>query len=164
MLKILQNNRKHWNKEKLWYKFKNRHQSCSIKKLYLKNFAIFTGRYLCCSLFLIKLHAPTADSTNRTQKIIFETFEFFRLDLKDEFIKEQKISNNNINDNFCDFWGKTNFDCLFDFWPTASFFISVSFRLFVFLRNNFGLAFQFASSSSCIRLWNIYHRRQCEGN
>ena len=73
------------------------------KKAVLKNFAIFTGRHLCYSLFLIKLHAPTADSTNWTQKIICETFDFFRLDLKEEFIKKQKIPNNNINDNFCDF-------------------------------------------------------------
>ena len=31
------------------------HQSCSIKKAVLNNFAIFTGKHLCWSLFLIKL-------------------------------------------------------------------------------------------------------------
>ena len=31
------------------------HLSCSIEKTVLKNFAIFTGKHLCWSLFLIKL-------------------------------------------------------------------------------------------------------------
>ena len=35
--------------------FRSNHQRCSIKKVILKNFAIFTGRHLCWSLFLIKL-------------------------------------------------------------------------------------------------------------
>ena len=33
------------------------HQRCSIKKAAQENFAIFTGKYLCWSLPLIKLHA-----------------------------------------------------------------------------------------------------------
>ena len=28
---------------------------CSVKKVFLKNFPIFTGKHLCCSLFLIKM-------------------------------------------------------------------------------------------------------------
>ena len=32
------------------------HQRCSIKKGALRNFAKFTGKHLCQSLFLIKLH------------------------------------------------------------------------------------------------------------
>ena len=31
---------------------------CSVKKVVLKNFADFTGKHLCWSLFLIKLYAP----------------------------------------------------------------------------------------------------------
>ena len=31
------------------------HQRCSLEKTSLKNFAIFTGKHLCRSLFLIKL-------------------------------------------------------------------------------------------------------------
>ena len=33
------------------------HWECSVKKDALKNFASFTGKYLCWSLFLIKLQA-----------------------------------------------------------------------------------------------------------
>ena len=33
------------------------HQKCSIAKAALKNLAIFTGKHLRCSLFLIKLQA-----------------------------------------------------------------------------------------------------------
>ena len=36
------------------------HQRCSVKKDVLKNFANFTGRHLCWSLFLIKLQSPGA--------------------------------------------------------------------------------------------------------
>ena len=31
--------------------FRSSHQRCSIKKAFLKYFAIFTGKHLCCSLF-----------------------------------------------------------------------------------------------------------------
>ena len=34
------------------------HQRCSIKKIVLKNFAIFTGKHLCWSLILIKAWRP----------------------------------------------------------------------------------------------------------
>ena len=34
---------------------RNSHQKCSEKKIVLKNFAIFSGKHLCWSLFLIKL-------------------------------------------------------------------------------------------------------------
>ena len=30
-----------------------------MNKAVLKNFAIFTGKHLCCSLFLLKLQTPT---------------------------------------------------------------------------------------------------------
>ena len=36
-------------------KSRSSHRSCSIKKAVLNNFAIFTGKHLCWSLFLIKL-------------------------------------------------------------------------------------------------------------
>ena len=36
---------------------KSSHRRCSIKKAVLKNFAIFTEKHLCWSLFLIKLQA-----------------------------------------------------------------------------------------------------------
>ena len=38
-------------------KTKSSQQRCSMKKAVLKNFAIFTGKHLCWSLFLIKLLA-----------------------------------------------------------------------------------------------------------
>ena len=34
---------------------KERHRKCSIKKPVLKNFAVFTGKHLCWSLFLINV-------------------------------------------------------------------------------------------------------------
>ena len=34
--------------------FRSSRKRCSIKKLFLKSFAIFSGKHLCCSLFLIK--------------------------------------------------------------------------------------------------------------
>ena len=36
---------------------RNSHQKCSEKKIVLKNFAIFSGKHLCWSLFLTKLQA-----------------------------------------------------------------------------------------------------------
>ena len=36
-------------------KLRNSHQRCSVKKGLLKNFANFTGKHLCWSLFLIEL-------------------------------------------------------------------------------------------------------------
>ena len=35
--------------------FRSSRQRCSIKKVVLKNLGMFTGKHLCCSLFLIKL-------------------------------------------------------------------------------------------------------------
>ena len=35
--------------------FRSSHRKCFTKKAVLKNFAIFTGKDLCCSLFLVKL-------------------------------------------------------------------------------------------------------------
>ena len=37
--------------------YRSSHQRCSVEKAVLKNFAIFTGKHLCCSLCLIKLQA-----------------------------------------------------------------------------------------------------------
>ena len=37
--------------------FRSSYQKCSIKKGVLRNFAKFTGKYLCQSLFVIKLQA-----------------------------------------------------------------------------------------------------------
>ena len=34
---------------------RSRHQSCSIEKAVLKNFALFTGKHLCWNLLLIDL-------------------------------------------------------------------------------------------------------------
>ena len=39
---------------KLNARIRSSHQRCSIKKGVLKNFTIFTGKYLSCSLFFIK--------------------------------------------------------------------------------------------------------------
>ena len=38
-------------------KYRSSYQSCSIKIVVIQNFAIFTGKHLCWSLFLIKLQA-----------------------------------------------------------------------------------------------------------
>ena len=40
---------------KFFKKSRSSHQRCSIKKAALNNFAIFTGKHLCRSLFLLKL-------------------------------------------------------------------------------------------------------------
>ena len=37
------------------FSFKSGHQRCSVKKVFLKNFANFTGKHLCWSLFLNKV-------------------------------------------------------------------------------------------------------------
>ena len=45
------------NTEQLLYQNdKSSHQRCSIKKAVLNNFAIFIGKHLCWSIYLIKLH------------------------------------------------------------------------------------------------------------
>ena len=51
-LKVIFNNKRHVGGNPL---FKSSYHSYSIKKAGLKNFAIFTGKHLCWSLFLIKL-------------------------------------------------------------------------------------------------------------
>ena len=38
-------------------KLRSSHQRCSVKKVVLKNFAVFTGKHLCSSLFLMKMQA-----------------------------------------------------------------------------------------------------------
>ena len=38
--------------------FKSSHRRCSVEKGVLKNFANFTGKHLCSSLFLIKTFLP----------------------------------------------------------------------------------------------------------
>ena len=44
-----------YNKQKICLNFRRSHQSCSIEKAVLKNFAIFTKKHLRWSLFLIEL-------------------------------------------------------------------------------------------------------------
>ena len=56
------------------------HRMCSIKKLSLKNFAIFTGKHLCWSFFLIKLawrHATLLKRDSNTKLKFFIKFLFF---------------------------------------------------------------------------------------
>ena len=48
---------------------KKNHQSCSTKKVVLKNFAIFTGKHLCQSL-LIKLEAFSHTYSSHTPYIL----------------------------------------------------------------------------------------------
>ena len=40
------------------FSFRSRHRRCSVKKDGLKNFANFTGKHLCWSLFLIHTCFP----------------------------------------------------------------------------------------------------------
>ena len=41
------------------FEFRSSHQRCSIKKAVLRYFAVFTGKHLCWSLFLIKRDSNT---------------------------------------------------------------------------------------------------------
>ena len=45
---------------KLKNSFRSSHQRCSVKKGVLRNFEKSTGKHLCQSLFLVKLHARSA--------------------------------------------------------------------------------------------------------
>ena len=45
------------HEEMLFCLLRSSHQKCSLKEGVLENFAISTGKHLCWSLFLIKLHA-----------------------------------------------------------------------------------------------------------
>ena len=47
--------------------YRSSYQRCSIKKAVLQNFAIFTGKNLCWSLFLIKLQAFSATTLLKTR-------------------------------------------------------------------------------------------------
>ena len=57
---------------------KSSHWRCSIKKVVLKNFAIFTGKHLCWSTFLIKLQACNFIK-KRLQHSYFENIYFEKL-------------------------------------------------------------------------------------
>ena len=46
-----------WNYALQRYIHRNSHRKCSLKKVVLKIFAIFTGKHLCCSFFLINFQA-----------------------------------------------------------------------------------------------------------
>ena len=52
-----------------------------MKSAVLKSFAIFTGKHLCCSLFLIKLHAfrhAIYEKETVTQVFSYEYCEIFK--------------------------------------------------------------------------------------
>ena len=60
---------------------RNSHQSCSVKKGVLKNFAIFTRKHLCWSIFLIKLQAissATLLKTNSNRGVFLWILQNFR--------------------------------------------------------------------------------------
>ena len=48
------------------------HQRCSIKSFVLTNFAIFTGKYRCWSLFSIKLQAWTPILKNICERLLLK--------------------------------------------------------------------------------------------
>ena len=60
---------------------RNSHRRCSMKSTVLKIFAIFTGKHLCCSLFLIKLQAfrhAIYEKETVTQVFSYEYCEIFK--------------------------------------------------------------------------------------
>ena len=68
------------SKSKVNTLFKCSHRRCSIKKAFLRNFAIFTGKHLCRSLFLIKLQvfrSPTLLTRDSRQLLSCEYCEIF---------------------------------------------------------------------------------------
>ena len=67
----------------LWRPYKvisrSSHHKCYIKEAVLKYFAIFTGKYLCCSFCLIKLQrSGTLKKEAPTQVFSCEYCKFFR--------------------------------------------------------------------------------------
>ena len=55
------------------YLCRNCHGRCSMKKAVLNNFAIFTGKHLCWSLFLIKLHQTSVLFRNSRPEVLCKT-------------------------------------------------------------------------------------------
>ena len=52
-------------------RYRSSHQRCSVKKGVLKNFANFTGKHPCWSLFLIKLQAFSQRDSSVSQHKCF---------------------------------------------------------------------------------------------
>ena len=83
--RLLQHRRKVNKKSKDNKYSRSSHQRCSIKKGVLRNFAKFTGKHLCRSLFLIKLQALW----HRCFSVNFAKFletPFYRIPLDDCFL------------------------------------------------------------------------------
>ena len=53
--------------------YRSTHRRCSIRKGVLRNFAKFTGKHLCQSLFLIKLQAKNTFFTEHLQATTSES-------------------------------------------------------------------------------------------
>ena len=54
------------------------HRRCSVEKGVLKNFAVFTGKHLCWSVFLIDFRpAPLSSNINEVIMAILNFFNFF---------------------------------------------------------------------------------------
>ena len=90
--------------------YKSSHQRCSVKKGVLRNFAKFTGKHLCQSLFLLKLQAnrtfcyrtsPVAASKILGISIEILSFPFqilrFRKYVKIVFTKNDQICKEKYN-------------------------------------------------------------------
>ena len=68
---------------------KSSHRRCSIKKAVLKNFAIFKGKHLTWSLFLINLQAWRSATLKKTptQLFSFEFCEIFKNTYSEEHVR-----------------------------------------------------------------------------
>ena len=54
------------------------HRRCSVEKGVLKNFAVFTGKHLCWSVFLIDFRpAPLSGNINEVIRAVLNFFNFF---------------------------------------------------------------------------------------
>ena len=63
---------------------RSRHQSCSMKKVVLRNFTKFTGKHLCQSLFF-KLQASYKDTSRTSRTPQEQEHLFYRTALDDCF-------------------------------------------------------------------------------
>ena len=97
------------------------HLSCSIEKTVLKNFAIFTGKHLCWSLFLIKLQdfRPATllerDSNTDVFPWILQSFYeylFWKTSTNGCFSKLQTFLQSSRKPNWNVVWIKINIYCL----------------------------------------------------
>ena len=88
-----------WEISKFCKKLRSSHQKCSIKKAVLKNFTIFTGKYLYWSLFLIKSQdwRPTTllkgDSNTGVFLLILRNF-------KNNYFEKHLQTTASVNSNF----------------------------------------------------------------